>query len=647
MPPANPTPIQSPPPWSVDDVESASLAARILWSANQAAGPEPFLAEAISLAMDAAKADYAAVVSSSHGVWKEIASAGAPQSLPAATLAEALDRERAVSSASWLVAPLESKAASGELLALHFSKEPIATRVGESAAALALVCGRALADVRERDRQRRRAERLEAILEIAGRWNENQPLASLLVEMAEAATRLLDADRASIFLWDRHSHTLVGRPALGVGEEELRIPDNAGVVGRVIQSGQPHRVDLADDHEAINRQVDEQLHYRTKTLLCVPLRGRRGELFGVFETLNKRAGNFTDEDQDALVELASQAAIALENAQERQALLQSRQLMTEQASQGVRLIGVSPAIEALRATIARVARTDLAVLILGENGTGKEVVSQSIHYQSPRRDQPFIAVNCAAISETLLESELFGHEKGAFTDAHESRPGKFELASGGTLFLDEIGDLSPGGQAKLLRVLEEKIVVRVGGSKSIHTDSRVIAATNQDLARMVADKKFRQDLYFRLNVVALEIPPLRERPEDILVLAEHFLSDFCHKARRKPPELSPGARRRLLSHAWPGNVRELRNLMERLAYLASGETIEADDAAFLPAALPGGPALRDDLPLNEATATFQISYIEKVIDRAGGNMNEAARRLGVHRSNLYRKMRLLRMRLDE
>jgi Nif-specific regulatory protein len=611
-------------------------------------------------------------------------------------LAEALDREQLVRADPWLAAPLEAKAASAELLLLHLAPAPRGARssnvgrtrdpspVGRTsspssieetfspsldgpevhptddgpqvrptfvahgdqiAASLAAVCGQGLATVRERDRQRRRIERLEAILDIAGRWNQNQQTESLLVEMAEAAARLLHADRASIFLWDRHSHTLVGRPALGVGKEELRVPDNSGIVGRVMQTGLPHRVDLTDDHEQINRQVDAQLHYRTRTLLCVPLRSRRGELFGVFETINKRDGNFSEDDEATLVEFAAQAAIALENAQERQALLQSRRLIAEQASQGVRLIGENPAIEALRTTIGRVAKTDLAVLILGENGTGKEVVSQSIHYQSARRDQPFIAVNCAAISETLLESELFGHEKGAFTDAHETRAGKFELASGGTLFLDEIGDLSPSGQAKLLRVLEEKIVVRVGGSKPIHTDARVIAATNQDLAEMAGQKKFRQDLYFRLNVVALQIPPLRERREDILVLAQHFLGDFCHKARRKPIELSAGARRKLEAHAWPGNVRELRNLMERLAYLAPADTIEADDAALIlvPSGSGPGAVARGDLSLNEATAKFQSEYIEQAIASAGGNMNEAARRLGVHRSNLYRKMRLLGM----
>ena len=195
-------------------------------------------------------------------------------------------------------------------------------------------------------------------------------------------------------------------------------------------------------------------------------------------------------------DLACHAATALVNTQEVEQLLSVRKQMADHAAQGVKLIGESPAVEALRSTIQRVADTELAILILGENGTGKEVVAQLVHYLSQRRDQPFVAVNCAAIAETLLESELFGHEKGAFTDAHEARAGKFELATGGTLFLDEIGDLSLGGQAKLLRVLEEKVVVRVGGSQPIHTDARVLAATNQNLAEMVREKKFREESVF-------------------------------------------------------------------------------------------------------------------------------------------------------
>ena len=321
--------------------------------------------------------------------------------------------------------------------------------------------------------------------------------------------------------------------------------------------------------------------------------------------------------------------------------------MADEAAAGVQLVGRCPAIEALRSTIARVADTELAVLVLGENGTGKEVVARSIHYLSGRRHEPFIAVNCAALAETLLESELFGHEKGAFTDARETRIGKFELAAGGTLFLDEIGDMSRGGQAKLLRVLEEKLVVRVGGSTPIHTDARVIAATNQDLAALVREKKFRQDLYFRLNVVSLELPPLRDRGEDVLLLAAQFLDSFCRQARRQPPQLTAAARKRLLGHSWPGNVRELRNLMERLAYLSSGDKVDADELAFIISPREEGNAwLPDDMNLADATRAFQVQFIEKQIERSQGNMTGAAKRLGMHRANLYRKMRQLDMDVD-
>jgi len=288
------------------------------------------------------------------------------------------------------------------------------------------------------------------------------------------------------------------------------------------------------------------------------------------------------------------------------------------------------------------------VLLLGENGTGKEVVSRSIHFGSRRRKDPFIAVNCAAIAETLLESELFGHEKGAFTDAHESRAGKFELAAGGTLLLDEIGDMSLAGQAKLLRVLEEKTIVRVGGSRPIHTDVRILAATNQKLVELVRAKRFREDLYFRLNVVTLELPPLRARGDDVMLLAEHFLREFSKRAGRRVPKFSAAARKRLESHTWPGNVRELRNLMERLAYLTTGDRIEAEDLAFILSPSAGTPAaIGAGLNLNDATHEFQRNHVQQAIDAARGNVSQAAKNLGVHRSNLYRKMRQLGMETSE
>ncbi|HAA50794.1 MAG TPA: sigma-54-dependent Fis family transcriptional regulator, partial [Planctomycetaceae bacterium] len=369
---------------------------------------------------------------------------------------------------------------------------------------------------------------------------------------------------------------------------------------------------------------------------------------GAFELINRLEGHFDQDDLEALEHLAGHAAVALANTREHQRLSRSRDQLTEQVARGARLIGNSPAIIALRDTIERLANTDLPVLVLGASGTGKEVVSRALHVGGSRADQPFVAVNCAAISETLLESELFGHEKGAFTDAAETRKGKFELADEGTLFLDEIGDMSPGGQAKLLRVLEQKVITRVGGSQTIPINVRVIAATNQDLSEAVGEKRFREDLFYRLSVVTLELPPLSDRPEDILPLAEHFLCDFCVEAGRSPLTLAPEAQQRLTGHTWPGNVRELRNLMERVAFLCPGDQIEIDDLAFILA--PGREPdveMPADAGLAEATRRFQVDYIRRSIRLAANNMTEAARLLGLHRSNLYRKMGQLEMTESE
>jgi len=622
---------------------SMNLAMELLASANKADGPGGWLAAALPAIAAALAADYAVVAAADGGRWNALAETGPSRPLPGELLAEALDRETVRAQGPWAAGPLAPRTAQSEALLLRWPQMATAETVAAFESLLPIV-REALAAVRVRHQQAGRISRLETILEIARQWSETREIEPLLIGMAEAATRLFHCDRASIFLWDRANRTLIGRPALGVKEGELRVPDDRGVVGRVLQSGQPARVDSATQPDAIDRQVDTQLRYRTRTLLCVPLHTRGGERLGVFELVNKLSGAFTPEDEAGLIELAAHAAVALENVQDRQRLLATNRQIVQQAAEGVRLIGQCPAIESLRAVVSRVAATDLAVLIGGENGTGKEVVAQSIHYQSRRRGQPFIALNCAAIPDSLAESELFGHEKGAFTDAREARPGKFELASGGTLFLDEIGDLSLNCQAKLLRVLEEKAMVRVGGSVPIATDARVLAATNQKLAEMVQQKRFREDLYFRLNIVTIELPPLRERGGDILLLAENFLADFCRRARRKQPELTAAARKRLNEHPWPGNVRELRNLMERLAYLGSGDRIEAEDLAFI--LLPrASSAVVEDLGqnLSDATVRFQSDYIRRTIEQLGGNMSRVAEQLGLHRSNLYRKMNQLGM----
>ena len=492
-----------------------------------------------------------------------------------------------------------------------------------------------------------RAIRTETILQIAAQWHGIKKTDQLILEIVEASTRLFHAERASLFLWDKAHGQLVARPALGIDAAELRVPDDAGVVGEVVQSGHSLRIDEVEGQEQINREVDNSLDFTTNNLICCPLRDRDGEIIGAFEALNKLQGSFTSADLKALEDLASHVAAALEEAQEVEQIIASRSLIAEQAAEGVSLIGECPQIVALRTTLERIANTDLAVLILGENGTGKEVVSQLLHFKSDRRDEPLVAVNCAAISESLLESELFGHVQGAFTDAREDREGKFELASRGTLLLDEIGDMSLSGQAKLLRVLEDKLVVRVGGSTPIHTDARVIAATNQDLNAMVREKKFREDLFYRLNVMTVEMPPLRERGDDIILLAEYFLKELSARARRKAPKISASARKRLQHHPWPGNIRELRNIIERIIYLSDSDRLEAEDLPLASSPTDQNFSATYRGTLNEATRQFQIDLIRGQIKKSRGNMSEVARQLGLHRSNLYRKMGQLGMELED
>ena len=479
-------------------------------------------------------------------------------------------------------------------------------------------------------------------LRIGSDW---RTITALLLRIADTATDLLNCERASIFLWDRRRKKLIGRPALGVEGDVLEVDDSAGVVGEVLRSGESRIWNGgSDDESRVNRKVDRSLEFQTRSLVAVPMSGQRDELIGVFEAINHRGEGFADADTEILSDLATHAAVAIQTHRTRRHLTENRDRLVDDAAATTHLIGQDAKIESVRQTAAKVAKTDLTVLVLGKNGTGKEVLARHIHFESQRRNGPFIAVNCAALVETLLESELFGHEKGAFTDAHAMRVGKFELANGGTLFLDEVGDMSPGGQAKLLRVLEEKVVVRVGGSQPIPVDVRVIAATNQPLEELIRQRRFREDLFFRLNVVNLSLPPLVERGEDVLVLADHFLSQFCYQIGRKVPRLLPGAQQALKSYSWPGNIRELRNTIERVCYLCSEDQIGADDLMLTTSApMPAQTHSNFTGTLGDVTRDFQVASIQRAIEACQGNMTDAAARLGLHRSNLYRKMRQLGM----
>ncbi|HPI93096.1 MAG TPA: sigma-54 dependent transcriptional regulator, partial [Deltaproteobacteria bacterium] len=333
--------------------------------------------------------------------------------------------------------------------------------------------------------------------------------------------------------------------------------------------------------------------------------------------------------------------ITINNTLHLAALEEENALLKKKTEKDDEIIGNSPAIVRLKEQIDRVSPTDAWVLILGENGTGKELVARRIHKNSRRSGYPFVEVNCAAIPEELIESELFGHEKGSFTGATERKRGKFDLAHNGTLFLDEIGDMSMPTQAKILRILQEQRFERVGGSQTIQVDVRVLTATNKNLEQEITEGRFRQDLYYRLNVIPINVPRLIERRDDIPELAEHFLKLFSPLKGGKK-SITEGAIKKLIQHDWPGNVRELKNIIERLVIMTPGNTITADDI------IPLGTRSTSEMDrifdvqeLKDARSEFEKIFIERKLTQCGNNISKTADLIGVERSNLHRKIKSL------
>jgi len=338
--------------------------------------------------------------------------------------------------------------------------------------------------------------------------------------------------------------------------------------------------------------------------------------------------------------------VVVQKALERANLREENRALRSALPGGKTLVGESSALRELAEQARKAAESKSTVLLLGESGTGKEVVARSIHAWSPRASRPFIAVNCVALSEELLESELFGHEKGAFTGAHQQKPGKFELANHGSIFLDEVGDIREALQTKLLRVLQEHEFERVGGTRPVRVDIRVIAATNRNLEEAVKAGRFREDLYYRLNVVRLRIPPLRERPADIPLLAEHFLRKYCAETGKPFRGFSREAATLLEKHEWPGNVRELENAIERAVVLGVPPEITLDALALqAPAGRLGEAALPDGAgPFHEQVEDFKRRIIRRALQSAGGSQTRAAERLGLQRTYLARLIKNLGMR---
>jgi Nif-specific regulatory protein len=370
------------------------------------------------------------------------------------------------------------------------------------------------------------------------------------------------------------------------------------------------------------------------SVLAVPIPGRTARRGAVECRRDSSRPSFAREDLDIAIAIVHQVGLALENLEHREQLEAANEQLRESIATQSRIVGESPPIRELLDQIARAAPTAATVLVLGESGTGKELVAQTIHDLSPRRAGPCVAVNCAAFSESLLESELFGHERGAFTGADRRRVGQFERAHRGTLFLDEVGEMSLACQAKLLRVLEGQPFERLGGTEPIRVDVRIVAATHRNLADLIKQGRFREDLYYRLRVIELRVPPLRERGEDRLTLAAHFLNYFHRQTGRGPSRLAPATANAIIAYAWPGNVRELKNAIERAVVLGQNEEVQTADLGLLSTANMSSTAEPGLVTLAEA----EKRHIHYVLKQVGGNKTRACEILSIGRGTLYKKL---------
>jgi transcriptional regulator with GAF, ATPase, and Fis domain len=450
---------------------------------------------------------------------------------------------------------------------------------------------------------------------------------------------VVPAERAAILLFDS-----VGEVTRTAGWDRLRGPGtpvlvNRTLLNRVVEERAGLLVSDVSKAEPAGHAADLN-DTGMKSVLCVPVL-ISNKVAGVIYLDTKSVADQFDRDHLQLITaVASIASLAFDNAQHLQRLREENRLLQTEVNLNHQMVGESPRIRSVYELIRRVACTDATVLIEGESGTGKELVARAIHNSSLRAGGPFVAINCAAITESLLESELFGHEKGAFTGATSQKKGKLEVANGGTLFLDEIGEFALALQAKLLRVLQEREFERIGATRPLKVDIRLIAATNRTLLKAVEEGTFRRDLYYRLNVVTVTLPPLRDRVEDIPLLADHFVAKVSRRCRVRPKPLSPEARACLISYDWPGNVRELEHAIERAMVLGAAESILPED---LPEEIfeanPAAPAASSKY--QNVIKQQKRQLIEKSLQQCQGNYIEAAKMLGLHPNSLLRLIRNL------
>ena len=507
-------------------------------------------------------------------------------------------------------------------------------------------------------------EQLKTLIEINGRINSNySDINALLVYILESAMRLVHCESSSLLL-TKDDGSLSFVVALGPkGAEAMNIPvSKNSIAGWVSDKNKSLIINNVAGDPRFSTTVQKRTGYVSRNMIAIPMRVKE-KCVGVIELLNKAdLLPFNDDDLAVLESLADQAGIAYFNADSYRSAKDKISILSSKIADGAEyhsFVARSPQILDLVKVIEQVAKTNTTILITGESGVGKELFAEQLHKKSDRHDKPFLRVNCAALSPALLESELFGHVKGAFTDAVSDRIGRFEASNGGTIFLDEIGELSLGLQAKLLRVLQEHKFEKVGSNETVSVDVRVVAATNRDLEKMVSEGLFRSDLYYRLNVVPLNIPPLRERKDDIQPLASFFLDKFSRETKKNFTGFSNTALRSLYEYYWPGNVRELENSVERACVLGKPPLIQADDLRISPSVFENSCKDNDgslcsklaseisensDKSLKTALDKFKAAYLKKILEETSWNQTEAAKILGIQRTYVSRLLNELNIR---
>ncbi len=486
------------------------------------------------------------------------------------------------------------------------------------------------------DEQAMQIRRLTALLDVSQALGSTLDLHVALERVLEILDRELGMKRGAIALLDETTNNLTIQYAYGLSESERRRGRyrlDEGITGKVVATGKPIVVPQVSKEPLFLHRTRKRSAKQEESFICVPIKDRRRSLGALSISYPFKQGRNFDDSVKLLTIVASMIAQSLRLAhlveQEKAQLADENALLKRELQEKYdfrNIIGTSKEMREVYQQIAQVAPTNTTVLIRGESGTGKELVAHAIHYNSLRATKPFVKVNCAALPESLIESELFGHEKGSFTGAYTRKKGRFEMAEGGTIFLDEIGDLSPALQVKLLRVLQEREFERVGGTETIRVNVRLIAATNVNLEQAVQEGRFRSDLYYRLNVFSIYLPPLRERKTDILLLADHFLEKYGRQNGKRIKRISTPAIDMLMSYHWPGNVRELENVIERAALVCEGNVIHG---YHLPPTLQTaeGSGTVTKVSLAQAVEAYEKDLIQDALKTTRGNRARAARLL--------------------